>query len=135
MIRKWLSAIAENPVLRERIEELKKDLAHEKRERTKLFNQLKAEIDSNRNREDYLMKAGGPQRKLLYPRNEEPDIPADDKDTPIWVDYANDEQHYEELVKMRATDLAREYDRSAIKYDFADLCQMIRLNPMEYLVD
>jgi hypothetical protein len=127
---KWMKAVAEH-------DRLLQDNADLRAEVSELRRQLLEEIDSNREREDALLRSisgvtdPGRRRNSLVPaptaipEHEE----EDDSDFPTLVFG----EATKEMVRLRAQDFMAEASRNGMSYDFDELCKAIEANPQEYL--
>lgn len=126
---KWLKASVDYDRLKEENDRLRGEIKE-------LRAELLEEIDSNREREDALVRnlcQGqdlGRRRHLLTPPLPEDDEPdPDDQPVPqlIFGEFTTD------MVKLRARDYMAEAAKNGMYYDFDELCKAIAANPTEYL--
>lgn len=131
---KWLEAIAGYGRLEQENNGLREEI-------TLLRAQLFAEIDSNREREDELVRLTvrpldqdgvvGRRRNVLAPpplSNEEPETPQ--QTIPHLSFHSKPDP---DMVQLRARDFMAEAARSGVYYDYDELCKRIAENPEEYL--
>jgi hypothetical protein len=128
---KWLKAIAD-------YDRLHQDNVSLRQEVSDLRRQLLEEIDSNREREDALLRSisgvtdPGRRRNSLATAPTavpEQDEEEDDPELPNLVFG----EVTDEMVRLRAQDYMAEAVRNGMSYDFKELCAAIKANPQEFL--